>query len=75
MKRSETTAKDLEQRKNRLQMDLANVNNLEKKIQAEMDELTTKISKMETELTQYNDLDGLKEVSQSTLLCPMILNT
>jgi intraflagellar transport protein 74 len=61
--KSESTARSLDERRARLQKDMANVNQLESKIQTEMETLNEKIARMTTELVTYNDIDGLKEVT------------
>ena len=63
MSKSESTARTLQEKRARLQKDMANVNQLESKIQIEMEQLDEKINMMTQELVTYNDIDGLREVT------------
>lgn len=61
--KSESTARTLQEKRARLQKDMANVNQLESKITTEMEQLDEKINMMTQELVTYNDIDGLREVT------------
>ncbi|XP_077981097.1 intraflagellar transport protein 74 homolog [Glandiceps talaboti] len=61
MQKSQATATGLASESTRLQMDLQKVEQLETKINAELDTLKSKIKQMDDELVTYNDLDALKK--------------
>ncbi|XP_070563843.1 intraflagellar transport protein 74 homolog [Ptychodera flava] len=61
MHKSQATASGLASESHRLQMDFQKVEQLETKINAELDTLKEKIRQMEEELITYGDLDALKK--------------
>ena len=66
LSRSEQTANSMADKNAKLSRDLNNVQNLEVKITSELATLKEKIDTMGTELVTYDDLSGLKEVTEST---------
>lgn len=64
LNRSEQTANSMADKNQKLTRDLNNVQNLEVKITSELSSLKDKIEKMRTELVTYDDVAGLKEVSE-----------
>ncbi|TSL28302.1 Tyrosine-protein kinase receptor Tie-2 [Bagarius yarrelli] len=60
MQKSQSTADGLSSECERLQQDLLNVERLEEKVQAEMNNLKEKIQEMTEGLKTYRDLDALK---------------
>lgn len=66
LSRSEQTANSMADKNTKLTRDLNNVQNLEVKITSELATLKEKIDTMGTELVTYDDLSGLKEVTEST---------
>ncbi|CAH1243745.1 intraflagellar transport protein 74 homolog isoform X1 [Branchiostoma lanceolatum] len=61
MEKSKATAANLAEESQKLQMDLAKVEQLETKITTELESLKQKIQQMHEELSTYEDLDKLKE--------------
>ncbi|XP_064626072.1 intraflagellar transport protein 74 homolog isoform X1 [Lineus longissimus] len=64
MKKSEVTATGLAGESEKLQVDLQKVEQLESKINSELDSLRSKIETMETELEVYSDIDRLKKEAE-----------
>eukprot|EP00040_Diaphanoeca_grandis_P029386 m.172143 g.172143 ORF g.172143 m.172143 type:complete len:593 (-) comp31670_c0_seq2:393-2171(-) len=63
--RSEQTANTMQQKTNRLTSDLNNVENLEAKISSEVATLKTKLDQWKVELVTYDDISGLKQVTEA----------
>lgn len=64
MEKSKLTASNLMQENQKLQDDLVNVENLEKKITEELSSLKERISTMSDELITYKDTDRLKQEAE-----------
>ncbi|XP_072023682.1 intraflagellar transport protein 74 homolog [Amphiura filiformis] len=64
MHKSEATASNLAGESTRLQMDLQKVEQLESKINSELEKLKEHIAQMEKELEIYNNLNKLKEMAE-----------
>lgn len=65
LSRSEQTANTMQEKTKRLASDLNNVNNLEVKISSQLDSLKSKLEKWKIELITYDDISGLKQVTEA----------
>lgn len=65
LSRSEQTANTMQVKTKRLTSDLTNVNNLEVKISAQLETLKKKLEQWKLELVTYDDISGLKQVTES----------